>query len=172
MLKNETASFYFIFSNFFSSHKIRHCSLNIYIYIYIYIYIEREEWEEWAYIIESSAKLSQQINQIMAQNPLLPNAVEPLPASLNVHHFSVAHLHLHHHNRKNLINYRSPHTPHRKNQTKSSHPARTDNPPRISPPRAASNLSSHLHASIGSQIPSSIHTNAINYTEKCAKERE
>jgi len=66
---------------------------------------ERGEWDKWAYIIKSSAKLSQQINQIMAQNPLLPNAVEPLSASLDVHHFPVAHLHLHH--TQKLIKYRS-----------------------------------------------------------------
>jgi len=137
MLKNETTLFYFIY---------------IYIYIYIclymcvYVHIEREKR---AYIIKSSANLSQQINQIMAQNPLLPNAVESLPASLNVHHFPVAHLNLQH-NKQKLLNYRSPHTPHSKNQTKCSHPARTDNPPPISPPRAVSNLSSHLRTSIGS----------------------
>jgi len=30
----------------------------------------------------------------MTQNPLLPNTVKPLSASLNVHHFPVANLHL------------------------------------------------------------------------------
>lgn len=68
-----------------------------------------------AYIIKSSAKLSQQINQIMAQYPLLPNAVKPLSASLDVHHFPVTHLHLRH----NTHTRSSIYVPHTRHATKS-----------------------------------------------------
>lgn len=45
-------------------------------------------------IVESSAELSQQIDEIMTKHPLLSQAVEPLGASLHDHQFPIAKLRL------------------------------------------------------------------------------
>lgn len=47
-----------------------------------------------ANIVESSAELSQQIDEIMTKHPLLSQAVEPLGASLHDHQFPIAKLRL------------------------------------------------------------------------------
>lgn len=107
-------------------------------------------------MVKSSAKLSQQINKIVTQNPLLPNAVKPLSASFNMHHFPITQLHL-----STTINH-TPKFNHKKQTTrtrfnvhhtqksKSLHRARTDDQSLLSPPRGASQLSSHLHRFIHS----------------------